>query len=120
MTKILVADDSAFMRKILSNILTKAGYKDLVEAADGGEAIEVYKKEKPDLVLMDIIMAPKDGIEGLKGIKSFNKGAKVIMVTAIGQETMINDAKKCGCSEYIIKPFKEEKVLEAVKKALGK
>jgi len=119
MAKILVVDDSAFMRKILIGLLKKAGYSDVIEASDGDEAVAAFRSNKPALVLMDIVMAPKDGLYGLKGIRAIDSKAKVIMVTAVGQDAMINDAKKLGCTDYIVKPFKEDQVAEAVKKALG-
>jgi len=120
MAKILVVDDSAFMRKILTGILKKAGYLDLAEASDGEMAVSTYKLQKPDLVLLDVVMAPKDGLFALKAIRTQSSSAKVIMVTAVGQEAMIADAKKLGCADYVVKPFKEEQVIAAVKAALGK
>ena len=120
MAKILVVDDSAFMRKILVGVLAKAGYTDIAEASDGEMAVASYKSQKPDLVLLDVVMAPKDGLYALKEIRAKSSSAKVIMVTAVGQEAMIADAKKLGCSEYVVKPFKEEQVIAAVKAALGK
>ena len=119
MVKILIADDSAFMRKIVRGIVEKAGHKTIIEASDGGQAAEMYRKEKQDVVLMDIIMAPKTGLEALEEIKAFDKKAKVIMITAVGQEAMIEDAKKLGCIGYVLKPFKEEAVVAALKKALA-
>jgi two-component system chemotaxis response regulator CheY len=117
--KILMADDSAFMRKILSNILNKEGYKDLIEVPDGEQAVAKFKSEKPDLVLLDIIMEKKDGMEALKDIMKIDKKAKCIMVSAVGQEQMVKDALKAGASDFIVKPFNAEKVAESVKKVLG-
>lgn len=120
MTKILIADDSAFMRKIVTDVLKKAGYTNIVEASNADEAIEKYKKEKPDMALLDIIMGEKDGVTALKEILVFDKKAKVVMLTAVGQETIIKDAQKAGCKGYIIKPFKEESVIKTVKEILAK
>lgn len=116
MAKILVADDSQFMRKVLSDILNKNGYTDIVEAADGSEAIAKFDAEKPDLVLADIIMPNIDGMEVLKNLVP--KGAKVIIVSAVGQDEMIAQAKTIGALGYIVKPFEEKQVVEEVAKAL--
>lgn len=114
--KILTADDSAFMRKVLIDILAEAGYDNVVEAENGKQALEKYKNENPDLVLLDIVMPEIDGMETLKQI---GKSAKVIMITAVGQESIINDAKANGALGYIIKPFDKEKVIEEIKKVIG-
>ena len=114
--KILIADDSQFMRKVLKDLLHDAGYIDLVECADGKECLAKYTSEKPDLVLLDIIMPEVDGIEVLKMI---DKTAKVVVISAVGQEKMVEEAKKLGALDYIVKPFDNAQVLEAVKKALA-
>ena len=114
--KILIADDSQFMRKVLKDFLHDAGYTDTLECADGKECMAKYASEKPDLVLLDIIMPEADGIEVLKKI---GKEAKVIVISAVGQEKMVEEAKSLGALDYIVKPFDNDKVLEAVKKALG-
>jgi two-component system chemotaxis response regulator CheY len=116
MAKILIADDSSFMRKVLSDLLTEAGYSDIVQASDGKQAVEQYNSNKPDLVLMDVIMPEMDGVTVLKEIVP--KGAKVIMISAVGQDDMIHQATDAGAIGYIVKPFDEKKVLEEVKKAL--
>jgi two-component system chemotaxis response regulator CheY len=117
MAKILIADDSQFMRKVLSDILTKNGYTDLVEAENGVQAIEKYTSEKPDLMLMDIIMPEKDGIAVLKEVVPM--GASVLVISAVGQDDMMKQATEAGAKGYIVKPFEEEAVLEEVKKLLG-
>jgi two-component system, chemotaxis family, chemotaxis protein CheY len=117
MAKILIADDSQFMRKVLNDILTKNGYTELVEAENGVQAIEKFASEKPDLMLMDIIMPEKDGIEVLKEIVP--NGANVLVVSAVGQEDMIKQATDAGAKGYIVKPFEEEQVMEEVKKLIG-
>jgi len=116
MTKVLVTDDSAFMRKVLVDILNKNGYTETIEAQDGKEAIEKFNSEKPDLVLLDVIMPEMDGLEVLKQIVPL--GAKAIVISAVGQETMMTQAKDFGAKGYIIKPFDESKVLEEIKKVL--
>ncbi|HDH41370.1 MAG TPA: response regulator [Candidatus Altiarchaeales archaeon] len=119
MTKILLADDSAFMRKILTNILAKAGYTDIIEAEDGEETVSIYKRERPDLILLDIVMKKKYGTESLKDILEINPDAKVIMVSAVGQEKVIEEAMQLGAKGFIVKPFKEDEVIKKVKEVLG-
>lgn len=114
--KILTADDSAFMRKLLIDILKGAGYTSIIEAENGRVAVEKYNKEKPDLVLLDIIMPELDGVQVLKQIGS---SAKVLMVSAVGQDSIIKDAMDSGAKGFIVKPFEKDRVLEEVKKALA-
>ena len=114
--KILIADDSQFMRHILKDMLNAAGYMDTVECADGNECLARFNAEKPDLVLLDIIMPDLDGIEVLKKI---GKSAKVVVISAVGQEKMIDQAKSLGALDYIVKPFDNVKVIEVVKKILA-
>lgn len=118
-TKILLADDSAFMRKILMDVLTGMGASTYIEAENGNEAAEKILAEKPDLVLLDIIMPELDGIGVLTKLKEGGSTAKVIVVSAVGQEKMIADAKELGAVGYIAKPFDNAKVVEEVEKALA-
>jgi two-component system chemotaxis response regulator CheY len=113
--KILLVDDAAFMRMILKKILEPTGNQ-LVEAVDGADGVSKYKEHKPNLVLLDIIMPNTDGIECLKQIIAFDKAAKVVMCSSIGQQTVVNDAIKIGARDFIIKPFDAGKVLEVVSK----
>jgi two-component system chemotaxis response regulator CheY len=106
------------MRKILSDILIKNGYDNIIEAVNGNQSVEKFKSEKPDLMLLDIIMPEKDGIEVVKEVVPL--GAKVIMISAVGQDDMINQAKSLGILSYIIKPFEENQVIDEVKRALLK
>ncbi|MFQ6135623.1 MAG: response regulator [Candidatus Hydrothermarchaeales archaeon] len=115
----MTIDDSAFMRQVLRNILEKGGYRDIIEADDGDTGVAAYRKLKPDLVLLDIIMARVTGIDALKQIKEINPNAKVVMITAVGQEAMMKEAIAAGADDYITKPFEEEKVLEAIKAVLS-
>jgi len=118
MAKILIADDSAFMRKMLKDILTEGGYQDFLEAGDGNEAVKLVVAEKPDLLVLDIIMPELDGIGVLEKIDP--KRTPVLVVSAVGEEEMVDKAEKLGVIGYMVKPFEKEKVLEAVKKVLGK
>ena len=117
--KILVADDAAFMRMLIKNELNKNGYSNIVEAADGEMACEVYEMEKPDLVLLDITMPNKNGIDALKDIKESDPAAKVIVCSAMGQELIVVDAIRLGALDFIVKPFKEDNFIQTVKKFLS-
>ena len=119
MAKILIVDDAAIMRMMIKDILTKNGYEVVAEAANGVEAVELYKSHQPDLVTMDITMPEMDGIEAVKQIKAVNPAAKVIMCSAMGQQSMVMDAIKAGANDFIVKPFQADRVLEAVKKIVG-
>ena len=119
MAKILIVDDAAFMRMMIKDILTKNGYEVVAEAANGVEAVELYKSHQPDLVTIHITMPEMDGIEAVKQIKAVNPAAKVIMCSAMGQQSMVMDAIKAGANDFIVKPFQADRVLEAVKKIVG-
>ena len=119
MAKILLVDDAAFMRKVIKDTLSKAGYTDLHEAVDGADAVEKYNSLKPDLVLMDITMPNMDGLEALKAIRAADGGANVVMCSAMGQETMVIDAIRSGAKDFIVKPFKGERVLKTVTSIVG-
>ena len=116
MAKILLVDDAAFMRMMLKTTLGQAGYTDVIEAADGAQAVEMYQAEKPDLVFMDITMPNKDGLEALKEIKALDPAATVVMCSAMGQEAMVMDSIKSGAKDFIVKPFKPERILSTIKK----
>lgn len=115
----MIVDDAAFMRMMIKDILTKNGYTIAAEAENGKIAVDKYNETKPDLVLMDITMPEMDGIQALKTIKGNDAGAKVIMCSAMGQQAMVIEAIQSGAKDFIVKPFQAERVLEAVKKAVG-
>ena len=119
MAKILTADDAAFMRKVIKDTLTKAGYTEIYEAEDGAIAVEKYNEIKPDLVLMDITMPNMDGLEALKAIRAKDGNANVVMCSAMGQESMVMDAVRSGAKDFIVKPFKPDRVLKTVTNILG-
>ncbi len=119
MAKILIVDDAAFMRMMIKDILTKNGYEVAGEAENGVVAVSKYSEIKPDLVLMDITMPEKDGIQALKDIKASDPGAKVIMCSAMGQQAMVIEAIQSGAKDFIVKPFQADRVIEAVKKVVG-
>ena len=116
---ILICDDAAFMRMMIKDILTKNGYTIVGEAENGLKAVEKYNETKPDLVMMDITMPEMDGIQALKKIKSGDPSANIIMCSAMGQQAMVIEAIKSGAKDFIVKPFQPDRVLEAVKKAIG-
>lgn len=119
MKKILIVDDSLFMRKLLKDIL--AHRHNIIEAESGATALKQFKKGKPDLVLLDIIMpeGEEEGIRVLQEIKKSNPKAQVVMITAVGQNAIIEGCKKLGVKDYIVKPFDENQVIETVDKYLS-
>ncbi|MDI3540529.1 Chemotaxis protein CheY [Koleobacter methoxysyntrophicus] len=117
--EILIVDDAAFMRMMIKDILTKNGYKVAGEAEDGKKAIDKYNELKPDLVIMDITMPEMDGIQAVREIKKIDSNANIIMCSAMGQQAMVIDAIQAGAKDFVVKPFQPERVLEAVKKAIG-
>lgn len=116
---ILIVDDAAFMRMMIKDILSKNGYIVAGEAENGVKAIEKYNELKPDLVLMDITMPEKDGIQALKDIKAADSSAQVIMCSAMGQQAMVIESIQAGAKDFIVKPFQADRVLEAVRKVVG-
>lgn len=118
-TKVLIVDDAAFMRMMIKDILEKNGYEVVGEASNGLKAVEIYKAENPDVVTMDITMPDMDGIEAVKAIRTMDPSAKIIMCSAMGQQTMVMDAIKAGAKDFIVKPFQADRVLEAIKKVVG-
>ena len=117
--KILCVDDAAFMRKMVKDTLSKAGYTDLYEAVDGADAVEKFGEISPDLVIMDITMPNMDGLEALKAIRAKDGNANVVMCSAMGQESMVMDAVRSGAKDFIVKPFKPDRVLKTVTNILG-
>lgn len=117
--KILIVDDALFMRKLLSDILVKGGYTIIGEAGNGEEAYQKYKEFSPDLVTMDITMPEVTGLEGLKKIINEFPNAKVLMCSAMGQESIVIESVKSGAKGFIVKPFVAEKVIAEVQKLIG-
>ncbi len=122
MARVLVVDDALFMRRMLSDILNKEGIEVCGEAENGKDAIDKYQQLKPDLVTMDIVM-PKieeiDGIGAVKEIVRVDAQAKIIMVSAMGQHSLVVEAIQAGAKDFVTKPFQPSRVIEAVKRALG-
>lgn len=116
MPKLMIVDDASFMRVTIRKMLENHDYEIVAEAGDGVEAVDLYKRCKPDVITMDITMPNMSGIEALKIIKQIDKNAKVIMVSAMGQETLIKEAVINGASSFIVKPFQKEKLIEVLDK----
>ena len=116
--RILIVDDSFYMRTMLKNMLTDAGYDVVGEAANGQQALEMAVATTPDLITLDVILPDNTGLDVLKGIRLQQPDAKVVMCSAVGQETIVNEAIENGALAYIVKPFSEERVLEIVGSAL--
>ena len=107
------------MRKVVKDTLSKNGYTDLYEAVDGADAVEKYGEISPDLVIMDITMPNMDGLEALKAIRAKNPAANVVMCSAMGQEAMVIEAIQSGAKDFIVKPFKPDRILKTVTSIVG-
>ncbi len=118
MARVLVVDDAAFMRKMVTDALTKGGHEVVGEAGNGVEAIARYRDLKPDLMTLDITMPEKDGIAALKDIMELDPSAKVVMCSALGQESKVLESIKLGAKDFVVKPFQPDRVIDAVGKAL--
>ncbi|MCL6447164.1 MAG: response regulator [Armatimonadetes bacterium] len=118
--KVLIVDDAAFMRMMIKNIITKHGYEVAGEAENGKQAVALYSELKPDLVTMDITMPEMDGIESVKAIRSLDQNANIIMISAMGQQAMVMDAIQAGAKDFIVKPFQQERVLQAIERVLNR
>lgn len=119
MKKILVVDDAKVIRMVIKQILTRHGFQVAGEAGNGREAVEKYKELRPDAVTMDIIMPEVDGIQGLKEILAFDKHAKVIMISAIDQRDSLTDAIRNGATDYVVKPFEDDRMVSALNNIFG-
>jgi two-component system, chemotaxis family, chemotaxis protein CheY len=122
MARVLVVDDALFMRRMLSDILKKEGIEICGEAENGKDAIQKYQQLKPDLVTMDIVMPKIEEIDGVGAVKEIIKTdpqAKIIMISAMGQHSLVVEAIQAGAKDFVTKPFQPSRVIEAVKRALG-
>lgn len=120
--RILIVDDALFMRNLIKSILEEAGFEVCGEASNALEGLRLYRELRPDLVTWDIIM-PKmeelDGITAIKEILSFDSQAKIIVVSALGERRLVQEALRCGAKDYIVKPFTKMELLKAIEKVLG-
>jgi two-component system, chemotaxis family, chemotaxis protein CheY len=119
MARVLVVDDAAFMRKMVGDALAKGGHEVVGEAANGLEAVERYQALRPEVTTLDITMPEKDGLTALKEIMALDPTARVVMCSALGQESKVLEAVKSGARDFVVKPFQPDRVIEAVGKALG-
>lgn len=116
MKRVLIVDDAAFMRLSLKTILEKNGFEVVDEAENGSVAVKKYKELRPDIVTMDITMPEKDGIQALKEIRQFDSNSKIVMISAMGQESHVREAVMSGAKGFIVKPFDEDYVVQTLKK----
>jgi two-component system chemotaxis response regulator CheY len=119
MARVLIVDDAAFMRKMLGDVLAKGGHEVIGEGANGAEAITQYQSLRPDIMTLDITMPEKDGLAALREILTLEPSAKIIMCSALGQESKVLEAIKSGAKDFVVKPFQPDRVLDAIGKALG-
>jgi two-component system chemotaxis response regulator CheY len=119
MARVLVVDDAAFMRKMVSDALSGGGHEVVGEAANGTEAVQQFEALRPDVMTLDITMPEKDGLTALKEIIAADPGAKVIMCSALGQESKVLESIKLGAKDFVVKPFQADRVLVAIEKALA-
>jgi two-component system chemotaxis response regulator CheY len=116
---VLVCDDAIFMRTMITDILTQAGYEVVGEAESGSQAVDKYRQLKPDLVTMDIVMPDMGGIEAVRAICKEYPEAKILMCSAMGQQALVVEAIQAGAKDFVVKPFQPSRVLEAVQRMLG-
>jgi two-component system chemotaxis response regulator CheY len=116
--RVLIVDDVAFVRKTLNEILTEAHFQVVGEASDGAEAVEMYARLRPDVVTMDVVMPTMSGIEATKKIIKADKSARVVIISAMGQESLVMEAINVGAKDYILKPFSGADVLKTLERAL--
>lgn len=119
MARVLVVDDAAFMRKMVSDALTKGGHQVVGEAGNGVEAVEQFQLLSPEVTTLDITMPEKDGLAALREIIAIDPAARVIMCSALGQESKVLESIKAGARDFVVKPFQPDRVIDAVGKALG-
>jgi two-component system chemotaxis response regulator CheY len=116
---VLIVDDAIFMRTMVGDILTQAGFEIIGEAETGLQAIEKYQQLRPDLVTMDIVMPDMGGIDAVREICKQDPQAKILMCSAMGQQALVVEAIQAGAKDFVVKPFQPSRVLEAVQRVLG-
>jgi len=119
MARVLVVDDAAFMRKMVSDAIAGGGHEVVGEASNGVEALDRFQELRPDVTTLDITMPEKDGLAALKDILAFDPAARIIMCSALGQEAKVLEAIKSGAKDFVVKPFQGDRVLDAIAKALA-
>lgn len=114
--RVLIADDALFMREMIKDIIRQGGYEVVGEAADGNDAMNKFRELRPDIMTMDIVMPLKSGIEALREIRKEHGDVKVVMISALGQDSLVVEALEAGAKDFIVKPFQADKVLDVLKK----
>ena len=120
MKKVLIADDASFMRQMIRDIIEPEGWEVVGEASDGVEVVDKFKKLRPDVVMMDIVMPKRSGIDAVKAIKAEDAGARIVMCSALGQEALVTEAVQAGAKDFIVKPFKPDAVIATLAKVVEK
>jgi two-component system chemotaxis response regulator CheY len=120
MKRVLIADDASFMRQMIRDIIEPEGFEVVGEASDGVEVVEKYKKLRPDVVMMDIVMPKRSGLDAVKAIKAEDATACVVMCSALGQDALVSEALQAGARDFIVKPFKPDAVLSTLAKVVEK
>ena len=115
---VAIVDDLAFIKLVLRDLIEKAGFRVVGEASNGEEAIELFQDKRPDVVLLDITMPKMDGITALKKLLEIDPKANIIMCSALGQQRLIVEAIQLGAKDFIVKPFRPERVISSIKKTL--
>ncbi len=116
---VLICDDAIFMRTMISDILTQAGYEVVGEAESGVQAVEKFRELRPDLVTMDIVMPDMGGIDAVREIMKIDSGARILMCSVMGQQALVVEAIQAGAKDFVVKPFQPSRVLEAVQRVLS-
>jgi two-component system chemotaxis response regulator CheY len=119
MARVLVVDDAAFMRKMVSDVLVGGGHEVVGEAGDGAAAVAQYRELRPEVTTLDITMPEMDGLSALREIIALDPSARIVMCSALGQESKVLEAIKLGAKDFVVKPFQPDRVIEAVGKALA-
>ena len=118
--RVMIVDDALFMRNMLKDICVRAGFEVVAEADNGETALELYRVHRPELVTMDIVMPRRSGIEALQDIMAEDPQARVVMVSALGQDSLVLEAVEAGARDFIVKPFKEEKVIDVIRRVTAR
>jgi two-component system, chemotaxis family, chemotaxis protein CheY len=119
-SRVLVADDARFMRQLIREIIEPEGFEVVGEAADGRAVVEEFSRLQPDVVTMDIVMPKRSGIDAAKEILALDPGARIVMVSALGQEALVMEALQAGAADYVVKPFKPDAVIATLRKLVEK
>jgi two-component system chemotaxis response regulator CheY len=117
--RVLIVDDAAFMRMMIRDILEKNGFEVAGEASNGLEAVKEFQELRPDVTTMDIIMPEMNGIDAVKAIKQIDPDAKIIMLSAMGQQAMVMEAIQAGAQDFVVKPFQGDRVIDALNRVLA-